>query len=75
MESDNPSRDINCPKCGGTEVFSCDNQPLWHPLGFGSTEVTKNTLQYDNEIYVSLKCTEKECGHEFTKVFNLTLQE
>lgn len=33
MTSDNPSRAIKCPSCGGSEVFSSDNESLWYPRG------------------------------------------
>jgi hypothetical protein len=74
MTSDNPSRAIKCPSCGGSEVFSSDNQPLWHPRGISGVGTDETTEQYDNEIYVSFQCTDLVCRKGFEVVFDLTFQ-
>ena len=75
MTSDNPDRKIKCPSCGGSEVFSSDNQPLWHPRGCSGDGTDETTEQHDNEIYISFQCTNLDCGKEVNVVFDLTFRE
>lgn len=57
---------ICCPKCESNSLIAYDNQPLYHHDG-----VDNEIPKIDTELYMSLRCLNLNCGHEFTQVFDL----
>jgi hypothetical protein len=57
---------IKCPTCNNHNVYSIDNEPIYHPT---KKEVDAGNMRYDNEIHIMFECL--NCNEIFKKVFDI----
>jgi hypothetical protein len=59
---------IECPKCGRTNCTTIDNEPLSHDKEW----LTKNGMQFDNQLYVFFRCN--DCDNRFRGTLEIITQ-